>query len=127
MADQPDPKKKSKRRLRAGPETMRSRLEQNSLTTTAAVKPEKVKPEKKRRKIFAPFRAIWRPIKWIARHLIPRYFRSAAHELRLTTWPSRKQSRQLTLAVVIFAVVFGVFVYVLDLGLDKLFKELFVK
>jgi preprotein translocase SecE subunit len=126
MADQPDSEKKTKRRLRAGPETVRSRLEQNTLAT-AAKPEEKVKPEKKGRKIFAPFRAIWRPIRWLARHLIPRYFRSAAHELRLTTWPSRKQSRQLTLAVVIFAVVFGVFVYVLDLGLDKLFKEIFVK
>ncbi|HUC87892.1 MAG TPA: preprotein translocase subunit SecE [Candidatus Binatia bacterium] len=127
MDEKPSPEKKTKRRLRAGPETVRSRLEQNTLAT-AAKPEEKVKPEgKKRHKIFAPFRVIWRPIRWLARYLIPRYFRTAAHELRLTTWPSRKQSRQLTLAVVIFAVVFGVFVYVLDLGLDKLFKEIFVK
>src|ERR1700723_913896 len=109
MADKSDSKTKSKRRLRAGPETMRSRLEQNTLATT--LKPEKTKPEKKKRKIFAPIRVVWRPIRWLARHIVPRYFRSAAHELRLTTWPSRKQSRQLTLAVVIFAVVFGAFVY----------------
>jgi preprotein translocase SecE subunit len=63
----------------------------------------------------------------LGRHLIPRYFRSAFHELRLTTWPTRKQSRQLTLAVVIFSVVFGIFVSLLDYGLDKLFKEILVK
>ncbi len=119
-------KPKSKRRLRPGPETIRAKLEENAAKAqTPEAKP--VKEGKPPRKIWAPLRAIFRPIKWLGRHLIPRYFRNSFHELRLTTWPSRKQSRQLTLAVVIFAVVFGAFVYVLDLGLDKLFKEIFTK
>jgi preprotein translocase SecE subunit len=128
MADE-TPNTKPKRRLKTAPETMRSHLEQ-------AAQSEKIKSTKSKtdkrihkifRKIFAPFRFVWQPIAWLGRHLIPRYFRSAFHELRLTTWPSRKQSRQLTTAVVIFAVIFGAFVSLLDYGLDKLFKEIIVK
>lgn len=132
MADEATPNKRHKRRLRAGPETMRARLESTAQKESA--KTAEVTTDKPKRKVFAPFRvvrtlliAIWRPIRWLGRHLIPRYFRSAFHELRLTTWPTRKQSRQLTLAVVIFSVVFGIFVSLLDYGLDKLFKEILVK
>jgi preprotein translocase SecE subunit len=132
MADEATPSKKHKRRLRAGPATMRALQEQAAQKESA--KTAEVTTDKPKRKIFAPFRAvrtvlkaIWRPIRWLGRHFIPRYFRSAFHELRLTTWPTRKQSRQLTLAVVIFSVVFGIFVSLLDYGLDKLFKEILVK
>ena len=124
MADEKQPGGKHKRRLKIGPESMRARIEQNSQKAAAQSAIEPVKPK---RKIFAPIRAVWRPIRWLGRHIIPKYFRTAFHELRLTTWPSKKQSRQLTLAVVIFAVVFGVFVSLLDYGLDKLFKEILVK
>jgi preprotein translocase SecE subunit len=47
-------------------------------------------------------------------------------ELRQVTWPDRKQSRQLTLAVVMFATVFGIVVAILDYGLDKAFKKVFL-
>lgn len=132
MADELIPDKKPKRRLKSAPESMRARLEQN--TQKEKAKPDKLKADKPKRKIFAPFRVIkrilkviWRPIRWLGRHIIPKYFRSAFHELRLTTWPTRKQSRQLTIAVVIFSVIFGTFVSLLDYGLDKLFKEILVK
>jgi preprotein translocase SecE subunit len=132
MADELTPDKKPKRRLKSAPESMRARLEQN--TQKEKAKPKILKADKPKRKIFAPFRLIkrilkfiWRPFRWLGRHLIPKYFRSAFHELRLTTWPTRKQSRQLTVAVVIFSVIFGIFVSLLDYGLDKLFKEILVK
>jgi preprotein translocase SecE subunit len=63
----------------------------------------------------------------IGRILLPRYFRNSWKELRGVTWPTMKQARQLTLAVMVFAIVFGLVIAVLDFGLDKLFKEVLVK
>ncbi|HUD10427.1 MAG TPA: preprotein translocase subunit SecE [Candidatus Saccharimonadales bacterium] len=70
--------------------------------------------------------AILQPLRWIGRHIVPRYFRDSFKELRLITWPSRKQSRQLTTAVVIFATIFAILVSSVDLGLDKIFKKVFL-
>ena len=69
---------------------------------------------------------LFRPIRWVGRHLIPRYIRGSFSELRQVTWPDRKQSRQLTIAVVMFATVFGVVIALLDYGLDKAFKKVFL-
>ena len=57
------------------------------------------------------------------RSLIPKYFRESWQELRKVTWPNRKQTIQLTLAVFVFAIVFAVFVAAVDYGLDKLFRK----
>ncbi len=54
----------------------------------------------------------------------PRYFTDAWTELKLVTWPSRRETARMTTAVVIFAVAFGGIVYGLDYGLDKLFRQL---
>jgi preprotein translocase SecE subunit len=69
---------------------------------------------------------LFRPLRWIGRHLIPRYIRGSFSELRQVTWPDRKQSRQLTIAVVMFATVFGIVIALLDYGLDKAFKKVFL-
>jgi preprotein translocase SecE subunit len=61
------------------------------------------------------------------RHVIPRFFREAWAELRDVTWPSRKETWKLTLAVFIFAIVFGLLIAVTDYGLDKLFKRVLLK
>lgn len=66
-------------------------------------------------------------MRFIGRILVPRYFRNSWKELRQVAWPTFKQSRQLTGAVVIFAVIFGVVVALLDFGLDKVFKEVLLK
>jgi preprotein translocase SecE subunit len=66
-------------------------------------------------------------MRFIGRILLPRYFRNSWKELRGVTWPSMKQARQLTLAVMVFAIIFGLVVAVLDYGLDKVFKEVLVK
>lgn len=50
------------------------------------------------------------------------YFTSSFKELKQVTWPNRKQTRQLTTAVIIFAVIFGLLIAGVDYGLDKLFK-----
>ena len=135
MAEEPAAKNKPKRRLRTAPQTLRERAEREAQkqeakhekVTRKLRKPKPEKAPKKKRKIFAPFRALWRPIRWLGKHIIPGYFKSAFRELRQTTWPDRKQSRQLTLAVIIFSVVFGAFVSALDYGLERLFKIIFVK
>lgn len=91
------------------------------------------------RYIAAPFRWIGRCIAKVGRLLgkfkifrifgkilWPTYFRESWKELRQVTWPNRRETWQLTLAVIIFAVVFGVLVAVVDFGLDKLFKKLII-
>lgn len=60
------------------------------------------------------------------RSLIPRYFREAWAELRQVIWPSRRETWKLTLAVFIFAIVFGLLVAITDYGLDKVFRRILV-
>ena len=101
---------------------------------TAAGKPRRLR--KTRRAASAPFRGIG----WIFRKLnkikifriigyilVWPYLRNSWRELRRTTWPSFRQSRQLTTAVMLFAIVFGVLVAGVDYGLDKLFKQVLIK
>lgn len=59
--------------------------------------------------------------------ILPRYFKGAWEEIRLTTWPNRKETMRLTFAVFIFSSVFAVFVATLDFVLDKIFKHLIIK
>jgi preprotein translocase subunit SecE len=60
------------------------------------------------------------------RHIIPKYFRESWKELKKVTWPDRKQTIQLTFAVFAFAIVFMLFVGIVDYGLDKLFRKVFL-
>ncbi|HEX5456730.1 MAG TPA: preprotein translocase subunit SecE [Candidatus Saccharimonadales bacterium] len=59
--------------------------------------------------------------------ILPRYLKGAWEEIRLTTWPNRKETIRLTFAVFIFSSVFAVFVAALDFILDKIFKHLIIK
>lgn len=54
---------------------------------------------------------------------VPSYFRNAWTEIKLVEWPNARETTKLTFAVLVFALVIGALVYVLDLGLDKLFRE----
>ena len=74
-----------------------------------------------------PFKFIAKVGHWIGLVIIPPYLRNSWKELRLVTWPNWKQSRQLTFAVLIFAVVFGAAVATVDYGLDKLFRQILLK
>lgn len=84
-------------------------------------------------KPFRPFGRLlirierFKPIHWIGLILIPHYFRNSWRELRMVTWPSRRESRRLTSAVLVFAVVFGVLVAAVDYGLDKAFRKVILK
>jgi preprotein translocase SecE subunit len=96
-------------------------------------------PSRRRRFFRAfgkPFRPIGRaliqferfkPVHIIGLIIVPRYFRNSWQELRLVTWPSRRESRRLTSAVLIFAVIFGVLIAAVDYGLDKIFKKVVLK
>ena len=59
--------------------------------------------------------------------LIPKFFPEAWGELRLVTWPTKKEAARLTGAVIIFAAFFAVFIQLLDLVFNKLVKEIFLK
>lgn len=84
----------------------------------AAVKTKLPKPG-----ILRVLRLFLRPLRW----LIPRYFVNSWREVRQVTWPSRRETWRLTLAVFIFAVVFGTLVASVDKGLDLLFKKVILK
>jgi len=73
--------------------------------------------------IALPFKWLGRGLKKIGRFIIPSYFRNSWHELKLVTWPTRRESWQLTLAVILFAVIFGALVTIVDYGLDKVFRK----
>lgn len=73
--------------------------------------------------IFRPLRFMKRPLRW----LMPTYFLNAWRELKLVTWPTRRETWRLTLAVFIFATVFGLLVAGVDKILDYLFKHVILK
>ncbi len=68
-----------------------------------------------------------RAIRFIGRILGFKYVRDSWRELRTVTWPSLPESLRLTTAVIIFAIVFGLFVTVVDYGLDKVFRQFLLK
>ena len=74
-----------------------------------------------------PFKFILKVLRLIGKIIVPPYIRNSWKELKLVTWPSLKQSRQLTFAVLLFAIVFGALIALVDYGLDKLFKDILLK
>lgn len=60
----------------------------------------------------------------IAAVLLINYFRSSWRELRQVSWPDRKSTFKLTIAVFVFAIIFGAIVASADYGLDKLFHKI---
>jgi preprotein translocase SecE subunit len=108
------------RKLRESSETVRERA---SGTRQITERPSRVRAVTSRigsLSIWKPFKAAGR---FLAKYLVPPYFKNSWRELKLVTWPNRKQTRQLTFAVIVFSIVFGAVVALLDYGLDKLFKK----
>jgi len=128
---QEKPSKKPKRQLKAAPVTLREQSEQ------AQAKSAKPKARTRAGRILsAPFRfigRIFRPLgkfkffRIIGYIFAPPYIRSAFKELRLVTWPDRTKTRQLTFAVIIFSLIFGVLAALVDYGLDKVFRSIILK
>lgn len=57
---------------------------------------------------------------------VPRFLREAWAELRQVEWPTAKMTARLTFAVFIFSLVFGAVITIVDFGLDKLFRKVFL-
>lgn len=135
MAENSDEIERPKRRLRPGSsETVRERTEKLQNQAAATKKPSALGAFIGG--FLAPLKWLFRQIgklgrfrifRWISYIFVPPYIRNSWHELRLVTWPNRRQSWQLVNAVIIFSIVFGVIVAFVDYGLDKLFKEFIVK
>ena len=123
---------KPKRRVVKNPETFRQKA--------AKATEQAEKPSKRSRvgNVFVKILSlILLPFKFIIKKLSkykffrgvgyvvwPVYFRNSVKELKLVTWPNWKQSRRLTWAVLVFAIVFGVIVAVVDFALDKIFRKI---
>lgn len=60
------------------------------------------------------------------RSFVSRYIISSYKELRLVTWPNRRETWRLMSAVFIFATVFALAIKFVDYGLDKLFRRAFL-
>jgi preprotein translocase SecE subunit len=58
-----------------------------------------------------------------SRKITPSYFRKAWAELRQVTWPGRKMTWKLVFAVFVFSIILGLYIAVLDYGLEKLLRE----
>lgn len=130
-----DTEKKTTKRLVKNPETFR---EKALKATEASDKPKRsLKLKQTSGKVTQPvlgpvgrlLNKVFnrQPFILISRILLPLYFRDSWRELRLVSWPSRKQSRDLTYAVLAFAVVFGGVVALVDYGLDKVFRSILLK
>lgn len=128
---------KGKRRVK-NPETFRERAvkaveESQKPTKATRLKSSSTKAtgpmRKSARKITQAksLRFLHKPARIVGKILVPTYFRNSWAELKLVTWPNWKQSRQLTVAVLIFAVIFGASIALVDLGLDKIFKNILLK
>lgn len=118
---------------------------------TVRERAEKASVEKKPRRIKQTVKRVSKPIKAVSaagrkhyrlpiplpdnrlgrvlganRHVMPRFFREAWGELKQVVWPTRRETLHLTLAVFIFALLFGVLVWVVDLGLENIFRKVLI-
>lgn len=59
--------------------------------------------------------------------LTPRYFIDSFKELKQVTWPTKRTTLKLTLAVFLFSFGLMMLVFGLDKGFDKLFKDVILK
>jgi preprotein translocase SecE subunit len=120
----------SKKRRLKNPETIRQQALRTQADAGKPAKSAKVRGASK--KAFAPLSKLGKlssikPLRWLGLIIVPPYLRSSWRELRLVTWPNRRESYRLTVAVIIFSVIFGVLIAVTDWGLDKLFKNILLK
>ena len=70
---------------------------------------------------------LFRPVAKVLSWLAPKYLINSWREVRQVIWPSRRETWRLTLAVFVFAVIFGALVAGVDKGLDEIFKKVVLK
>lgn len=123
--------KQRKPRIRKTAPTVRQKIEEAQHKSEEQARPKAVAkinrltlPAGKATKRISPvFRPLIKLVKW----LTPRYLANSWVEMRQVQWPARKETWRLTLAVFIFAIVFGALVAGVDKGLDEVFKKLVLK
>lgn len=78
------------------------------------------------RAVSKPFRT--RPVRFLGRLFgrifWPKYFRNSWKEIRQVTWPTRRETWKLTLAVLVFAIIFGLAAAGTDFVLDKIIRRI---
>lgn len=137
MADENASKRPAKRRLK-NPETVREKALKAQETTEKPSRARgiRTKTANVAKKPFSgiamifrypPLRWLRRPMRLLGKVLFVGHFVNSWRELRQVTWPTGKKTRQLVFAVLLFAVIFGAVVSVVDYGLDKVFKEVLLK
>lgn len=67
------------------------------------------------------------PVRFLGKITGVSYVRSSWKELKQVTWPTRREGLRLTSAVIIFSVIFGALIAIVDYGLDKLFRQVLLK
>lgn len=124
--------KSKKPRIRKSAPTVRERADAAQAEAQKPPKTKKIRevfsrlklPDNSLGKLLGQIgRFLRRILGWIA----PRYFVNSWREVRQVTWPARKETWRLTLAVFIFALVFGTMVYGVDKVLDDVFKRFVLK
>lgn len=60
------------------------------------------------------------------RSFAPTWFKNAWNELRQVTWPSRRETWRLVLAVFIFSALLSLFIALLDNALETIFRNVFL-
>jgi preprotein translocase SecE subunit len=137
MADKPSKSEQAKRKVK-NPETFRERA------LKAAVESDKPKQRTRVRDVvrglfqplrtakravvnFPLFKPLRKPLHIVGLVIFPRYFRNSFVELKQVTWPTWKESLRLTWAVLLFAIIFGTAVALVDAGLDAVFKRILLK
>lgn len=138
---------KKKVRIRKAPQTMREKTATAAVskpttrkakvatkaksTVRAGVKPLKKvyakKPSLPQNKLTAFLTKVFLPVKKVLRWLAPTYFVNSWREVKQVTWPSRRETWRLTLAVFIFSIIFGLAAYGVDSVLDFVFKRTVLK
>lgn len=139
MAD--EQKRVRKPRIRKTAPTVRERVER-AQEKASKEKPQRLKkafakvprpkvktphPHLPNHPFFDALKTILRPVGKVLNLLAPRYFVNSWRELKQVTWPNRGETWRLTVAVFIFAIVFGALVAGVDKGLDTLFKNVVLK
>ncbi len=122
-----------KRRVRRAP-TIREVVEQKTEAAKQPKRGSRLKSLSNAASRLSFAREILRPIGWFLRPLmkvlgwlVPRYFINSWREVLQVTWPTRRETWRLTLAVFIFAIIFGVLITVADKGIDEIFKKVILR
>lgn len=132
-----DDKVAKKPRVRKSPETVRERADKQTAKDNAPkgkIKGKIVRPLSVLRRVASkeyhpvpvPDNKTGKVLKKRVR-LVPRFVRESWEEIKLVTWPTKKEAARLTVAVLVFALVFSIFVQLLDVIFNRVVKEIFLK